>query len=292
MNKRIIAGAIAFLLTACFTACNRITPEEGKTAFSSATQATTTEEFATTTTTAAVTTTTTTRPTTTKKPTTTAKPTTTKAPETTTEVSETGDYLSVWEETKRESETEQLKYGVTVRRIIKIYYDVLVDGTKVESKREVSESYNRSNYSASYADLLPAAKKNRNTYSDFIDEILRITNEYRAEGGLEPLTLSTKITEIANVRAEEIAWSGNHTHNRPDGSRCFSLFREQGFEEGLAGENIGWGFTSPEAVCLAWKKSKTHYENIMNPRFTKIGIGVAADADPSDNLCWVQHFYE
>ena len=182
-----------------------------------------------------------TKPTTTKKPTTTQKPTTTLKP-TTTKAPETEDYVSLWEETKRENETEVLKYGVTVRRIIKIYYDVLADGTKVESKREVSEIYNRSNYSASYADLLPAAKKNRNTYSDFIDEILRITNEYRAEGGLEPFTLSTKITEIANVRAEEIAWSGNHTHNRPDGSRCFSLFREQGFEEGLAGENIGWGF--------------------------------------------------
>ena len=28
MNKRIIAGALAFLLVACFTACNRITVKE------------------------------------------------------------------------------------------------------------------------------------------------------------------------------------------------------------------------------------------------------------------------
>lgn len=294
MGKKIIAGALVFLMISCFSACRKITVADETTTRTNATSTeattlpTTTEVPTTTTTTTTTTTappTTTKKVTTTKKPTTTQKPTTTKAPET----SETDLLLSG--NSERTVETESLKYGVTVRRVIRVYYDV-IDGKKVETDRTVSEGYGRINYSATYNDLLPAAKKNRNTYSDYINEILRITNSYREEGGLEPFTLNTKLTEIANVRAEELAWSGKHSHYRPDGSHCFSIFRENGFNSGLAGENIGWGFASPEAVCQAWKDSPTHYENIMNPQFTQIGIGVAADADPSSNLCWVQHFYE
>lgn len=291
MRKKFTAAALVILMISCFSACQRIkTDEETTTAPTTSTTETTTvpttTEAPTTTTTTAVTTTTaklTTKPSTTKPATT--KVTTTKAPETEENTgSISGDY-------ERRVENETLKYGVTVHRVIRIYYDVL-EGKKVETDRDVSKTYNRLGYSADYDDLLPAAKKNRSTYSDYINEILRITNSYRKEGGLEPFTLNTKITEIANVRAEELAWSGKHSHYRPDGSKCFSLFRENGFESGLAGENIGWGYASPEAVCQAWKDSPTHYENIMNPRFTQIGIGVAADADPTSNLCWVQHFYE
>lgn len=290
MKRKLIAASLAILIISSFSACQRIkTADETTTAptttAAETTTVPTTTEAPTTTTTTTVVTTTEKKTTTTKKATTTKKPTTTKAPET---EENTGNDSG---NSERQVENEVLKYGVTVRRVIRIYYDVL-DGEKVEKDREISETYNRFNYSASYADLLPAAKKNRNTYSDYINEILRITNGYRKEGGLEPFTLNTKLTEIANVRAEELAWSGKHSHYRPDGSHCFSIFRENGFNSGLAGENIGWGFASPEAVCQAWKDSPTHYENIMNPQFTQIGIGVAADADPDSNFCWVQHFYE
>lgn len=287
MRKKITAAALAILMITCFSACRRIKTTEETTVATTTTAVQTTTAPTTTEapTTATTTVVTTTKPATTKKTETTKKPTTTKAPETEERVvSDSGDY-------ERRVENEALKYGVTVRRVIRIYYDVL-DGERVETDKSVSETYNRLNYSASYEDLLPAAKKNRSTYSDYINEILRITNGYRKEGGLEPLTLNTKLTEIANVRAEELAWSGKHSHYRPDGSHCFSIFKENGFNSGLAGENIGWGFATPEAVCQAWKDSPTHYENIMNPQFTQIGIGVAADADPESNLCWVQHFYE
>ncbi|MBQ4625792.1 MAG: CAP domain-containing protein [Clostridia bacterium] len=290
MKKRLIAGALAVLIISCFSACRRVSVDKETT--TAPTAVTTTQTTAAPTTTEAPTTTTTVVTTTEKpsaKPSTTKRPATTKATTAAPETEESSDVISG--NSERRVETEVLRYGVTVRRVIRVYYDVL-DGEKVETGREVSEGYGRINYSASYEELLPAAKKNRSTYSDYINKILKITNEYRREGGLEPFTLNTKLTEIANVRAEEIAWSGKHSHYRPDGSHCFSIFRENGFNSGLAGENIGWGFASPEAVCQAWKDSPTNYENIMNPEFTQIGIGVAADADPEDNLCWVQHFYE
>lgn len=146
-------------------------------------------------------------------------------------------------------------------------------------------------YTGTYSELLPAAKANRRTYSGYISDVLYLTNKMRAEKGLSALTLSDKLTEQANVRAEEIAWSGKHSHTRPTGGYFSSLFKENGLTTGTAGENIGWGYETPSGVCNAWKESPTHYENIMNPDFRCIGIGVAADADPDAKLVWVQHFY-
>ena len=190
------------------------------------------------------------------------------------------------------SSVTRLKYGVVLNRTIKVYYEMDMNGKiTVTGEEVIKENYDRSAYSAGYSDLLPAARVNANTYKDYISEVLRITNAMRAEGGIAPLTLDNKLTEQANVRAEEVAWSGLHSHTRPNMKSYSSLFIENGYTTGTAGENIGWYQTDPAEVCRMWKESPTHYKNIMNPAYTKIGIGVAPEADPSKGLCWVQHFY-
>lgn len=182
------------------------------------------------------------------------------------------------------------KYGVIINKYKKIYYQ-LVDGERVIVDSEYTDySYIRKGYEASYNELLPAARENRNEYSDYIGQILKILNGYRAERGVAPLRLSEKLSVMSCVRAEEIAWSGVQGHTRPDGRKCFSIFKEAGFEEGTAGENLGYGFWTPEEVCQAWKNSRTHYNNIIDKRFTVIGIGVAADPDERGKLVWATHF--
>ncbi len=182
------------------------------------------------------------------------------------------------------------KYGVVISEYKNIYFQI-VGGQRVDVGSEITNYYyNRSGYKATYEELLPAAKENRNKYSAYISEILKILNGYRAEKGLAPLKLNEKLTVMSCVRAEEIAWSGVQGHKRPDGRKCFSIYSEAGFDEGTAGENLGYGFWKPEEVCLAWKNSKTHYNNIIDPRFTTIGIGVAADPDEDGKLVWATHF--
>ena len=246
---------------------------------------TTTEEPTTVATTAKKILTTVKNVTTTKKP----RPATTEAgTETEPDASESYEGYSFRERT----ENVTLRYGVVVRKIIRVYYTELPDGTEFVVKEKVdTEYYDRHFYAATYDELLPAAKENRETYRKEIKEVLRIINGYRAAGGLEPLKLNEELTVIANVRAEELAWSGVHSHTRPNLMSCFSLMRDNGFPSGQAGENIGWGYDTAEAVCEAWKNSETHYENIMNPQFTEVGIGVAADPKPSGKLCWSNYFY-
>lgn len=240
----------------------------------------------------------TTKATTTTKKATTTKAATTKAATTKattaastfaeqTTVAKTGSYVYLYDE---KTEKTDLKYGVSHNKIISTRYKVFTDGTQEIAEQNVTEVYLRSGYSASYSDLLPAAKENKEKYADLIEEILEIINGYRAEKGIAPLKLNEKLTESACVRAEEMAWSGVHTHTRPNGKSWTTIIKEAGIEKGTAGENLGWGYSTAQAVCQAWKDSETHYENLMNPDFTETGIGIAADADPEKNLCWTQHF--
>lgn len=190
-----------------------------------------------------------------------------------------------------EIRSENLKYGVSVSRTIDVAYQI-VSLTKETVVGEIveDETYNRVGYKASYSELLPAAKKNKSNYSGYIQDVVDIVNRWRRNEGLKALKLDSTLTETANVRAEELAWSGKHSHRRPDGRYFDSIFKDKGFTAGRVGENLGWNFSSPEAVCQAWKESPTHYKNIMDPNFTRIGVGVADDPDPTQTLCWVQHF--
>lgn len=294
MKKKIISAALAVVLASGMTACGKTQSTE---------PTTTTEAQATVATTAATTlpttTTTTQAPTTTQKPTTTKKVTTTKKPTTTKKVTTTqpttAKPTTEKKELRKEDDTftEELKYGVIRTRTVTRYYEALTDGTEVLVEEEVkAEVFNRLGYSASYAELLPAAQENSKTYRDYIEKILEITNAYRAEGGVAPLELDEKLIEIASVRAEELAWSALHEHTRPGLKSFDTVFKEGGVEKGRVGENIGWGYPTPEKVCEAWKNSETHYENLMNPDFVKVGFGVAADPDVDGKLCWVQHFWD
>ena len=226
------------------------------------------------------------------KKTTTAVRTTTKKPTTTKPRTSTGSNNEGVTEVSSRSFMVDLKYGVDCYKTVETTYGYDANGKKYVIKEEtVRAVYERSTYVASYSDLLPAAQQNRVTYSDYINKILEITNQMRAENGLAPLVLDEKLTEQACVRAEEIAWSGKHSHYRPNTRKYTSLFKDNGFNTGVTGENIGWYYATPEEVCNAWRSSEGHYANIMNPQFTRIGIGVAPEADPRLHLCWAQHFY-
>lgn len=312
MKRKIVAASLAVILATGLFACSK--PFGNMATESDAPSTATVTETGTVTVTETPSTTeeetTTSVPSTTEEPTTVAstakkilttvrKVTTTKKPipATTEAVTETETEFTEAESDadysfRERTENVTLRYGVVVRKIIRVYYTELPDGTEAVVKEEVdTEYYDRHFYAATYDELLPAAKENRETYRDEIKEVLRIINGYRAAGGLEPLRLNEDLTVIANVRAEELAWSGVHSHTRPNLMSCFSLMRDNGFPSGYAGENIGWGYETAEAVCEAWKNSETHYENIMNPQFSEVGIGVAADPKPSGKLCWSNYFY-
>lgn len=127
--------------------------------------------------------------------------------------------------------------------------------------------------------------QNENTYTDLINEVYEITNNYRSLVGVPSLTLDSSLVEAANIRAKELSDSFSHT--RPNGSSCFTVLSELGISYGTAGENIAAGYSSSQSVMEGCRSSSGHYQNIISSKFKKIGIGVNII---NNQYYWVQIF--
>ena len=127
--------------------------------------------------------------------------------------------------------------------------------------------------------------QNENTYTDLINEVYEITNNYRSLVGVSSLTLDSSLVEAANIRAKKLSDSFSHT--RPNGSSCFTVLSELGISYGTAGENIAAGYSSSQSVMEGWRSSSGHYQNIISSKFKNIGIGVNII---NNQYYWVQIF--
>lgn len=127
--------------------------------------------------------------------------------------------------------------------------------------------------------------QSENTYTDLINEVYEITNNYRSLVGVSSLTLDSSLVEAASIRAKELSDSFSHT--RPNGSSCFTVLSELGISYGTAGENIAAGYSSSQSVMEGWRFSSGHYQNIISSKFKKIGIGVNI---VNNQYYWVQIF--
>lgn len=118
-------------------------------------------------------------------------------------------------------------------------------------------------------------------------DILSQINAERAAAGVQELQRVAVLDTLADIRAAEAATSWSHT--RPDGRQWFSVYRDFGFLPTAAGENLAYGFTTPERVVTAWMNSPTHKANIVDPDFKYIGIG---SYDNDGKVYWAIELYQ
>ena len=122
------------------------------------------------------------------------------------------------------------------------------------------------------------------TKSD-VQTVFELVNKERKAIGLSAVTLSNELCKTADVRAKEIVKSFSHT--RPNGTTCFTVFKENGITYRYAGENIAYGQKTATIVMNAWMSSSGHRANILNKNFGKIGI---ACYEYGGKKYWVQLF--
>lgn len=120
----------------------------------------------------------------------------------------------------------------------------------------------------------------------FKQQVVDLVNAERAKAGLNPLSIMPEAAASAQIRASEIISSFSHT--RPNGTSCFTALDEQGAKYNTCGENIAAGQATPADVMNSWMNSPGHKANILNPNFTKIGVGFAKGGSYGTN--WTQMF--
>lgn len=102
-----------------------------------------------------------------------------------------------------------------------------------------------------------------------------MANGDRAENGIALLTIDPKLVAAAQAKANDMAARGYFAHIAPDGTDPWHWFREAGYDFDYAGENLAVDFSDSGDVERAWMDSPTHRGNILDPRFTHIGIASA-----------------
>ncbi|MEW9549447.1 CAP domain-containing protein [Nonomuraea sp. NPDC050783] len=121
------------------------------------------------------------------------------------------------------------------------------------------------------------------------NEVLRLTNAERAKAGCGALKHDPQLRAAASGHSAEMARRGKMDHNSADGSSFMDRIRAAGFTGGSAfAENIAEGYTTPSAVVQGWMNSSGHRANILNCRYTLIGIGAAKNA--AGRMYWTQDF--
>ena len=119
-------------------------------------------------------------------------------------------------------------------------------------------------------------------------EVLGFINDYRAENGLAPLAFDETLLKAAQIRAAEI--TENYSHDRPNGTSCFTVLDEVGFLYWTVGENIAWTegkLSTAATVSQSWINSAPHRKNILNENFEVTGIALVR---VGDTTYWVQLF--
>lgn len=120
-------------------------------------------------------------------------------------------------------------------------------------------------------------------------EAVQLLNEVRAEVGLRALNWNpnSKLQAAARIRAQELEELFEHT--RPDGSSCFTIFKEYRISYRTCAENIAYGTNlDAQGVIELWYNSPGHYKNMTNANVTEVGL--ASWHANNGNIYWVQLF--
>ena len=130
--------------------------------------------------------------------------------------------------------------------------------------------------------------------------ILQLVNAARAAGRhcganyfapAAPLTLDSKLSSAALAHSREMARYLEFDHRGHDGSTPTARVERAGYGTyRIVGENIAAGAMTPAEVAEGWLLSAAHCENIMDGRFTQMGIAFAANPKSAAGMYWTQDF--
>jgi uncharacterized protein YkwD len=127
------------------------------------------------------------------------------------------------------------------------------------------------------ADVAPAA----GNLTQVSQATLCLLNNERVTHGLRPLTEAAGLTQPSAAYSARMVTENFFAHVAPDGSTLTDRLEADGYidpdGDWTVGENIAWGqgsISTARAITVAWMNSPAHRENILEPDYTEVGIGI------------------
>lgn len=112
----------------------------------------------------------------------------------------------------------------------------------------------------------------------------------RAYAPAPPLRLSSVLSRVALAHSVEMAESNSLEHEGRGGSTPAERVRGSGYGAGMVGENIAGGVPTAAEVVAGWLASPGHCANIMDARFSEMGLAYAVEPESTLAIYWTQDF--
>lgn len=109
--------------------------------------------------------------------------------------------------------------------------------------------------------------------------MLQLINNFRAQNGLGPVTLSSTLTAAADYHSADMANRNYFSHDLPGIGSWSQNISNHGYSGGTRAENIAAGNAGAQATFDQWVNSPGHRANMLNPALSAIGIGRAQGGD-------------
>ncbi|MGV9941076.1 CAP domain-containing protein [Streptomyces sp. NPDC003401] len=121
--------------------------------------------------------------------------------------------------------------------------------------------------------------------STAVTRVVALVNSERAKAGCSPVTLNTKLSQAAQAHSADMASHTTMSHTGSDGSDPGQRITRAGYLWSTYGENVAYGYSTPEQVMAGWMASAGHKRNILDCGFKEIGVGLAQPGN-----YWTQDF--
>jgi len=105
--------------------------------------------------------------------------------------------------------------------------------------------------------------------------IIDLTNQARRQSGLAALQMNQQLSQAAQAKAQDMLDRQYFAHDSPGGATPWDWIGQAGYKYTAAGENLAIHFTQAEDVQTGWLASPEHRANILSPKYSEIGVGVA-----------------
>ncbi len=121
--------------------------------------------------------------------------------------------------------------------------------------------------------------------------MLRLINEYRAQGGLSQLKVSVALTNAAEWMSGDMASKNYFNHVDSQGRNPFTRMSAFGYNYSTSrGENLAAGYADAVRTFNQWKSSSSHNAAMLNGSYNVIGIARVYGANSTYKWYWTTNF--
>lgn len=134
------------------------------------------------------------------------------------------------------------------------------------------------------------------TKTDFLATVLPnvlvdLANTDRTASQLQSLKTNSALEQAARLKAEDMAQKSYFSHSSPDGKTPWYWLDRVGYSYTAAGENLAVNFFDSQDIEAAWMNSASHRANILNSKFTEIGIATTKGIYKGNETIFVVQFF-